>query len=214
MKLLSTNVFCRNIKFIVMVCTQRKNEIMQSSLLVVVALVVALASAQTVSVVSCQDGQCSTGCQTQSFTAGECLELEGSSDTVELTCTDTNEMCNDLKIYQDAQCSVASEMVLASNVCDSCQSNFTVSCGALHDAVFIASTCTDVACQTCANVTIVPFQTCKQVPNVGYAFVTRVNACQAVTYTTYEGASCTGTKFAQSYDSGSCFDGTTMTCSS
>lgn len=191
---------------------------MQSSLLAcVVCFVVSVGlvhAAATVSVSTCSDGQCTSDCQSQSFTAGECLRIESTTNTATLTCGDSNAMCNDLKIYEDAQCSDSTQMALANNVCDSCQSNFTVSCGALHDAIFVASSCVDTACQNCANVTIVPFQKCVHVPSVGYALVTRVNACQAVTYTTYDGSSCAGTNYVQSYESGSCFDGTTMTCSS
>mmetsp|Transcript_46175 Transcript_46175/g.53464 ORF Transcript_46175/g.53464 Transcript_46175/m.53464 type:complete len:188 (+) Transcript_46175:36-599(+) len=169
-------------------------------------------SQETVTIESCQDSQCTTGCTTQSFTAGECLEEEGTNNTVQLNCNAGVTMCNDLKIYQDAACSDASEMALFNNACNSCQMNFTVSCGALHDAVFLAVNCTDSACQNCGGAKIVPFNKCTYVAPLGYALLTTVSACTAVQMTTFEGESCSATNFSQKFPSGLCLDGNIFRC--
>lgn len=181
--------------------------------IVLVALFVAATVAQeTISYVSCQDGQCKSDCQTQGFTAGECLDLEGTSNTVRLTCFEGPSMCNDMKIYQDSQCQDTSSMVIANNVCESCQQNFTASCGALHNAMFVAVNCTDSACQNCGGAIIVPFGECKLVAPLGYVMVTAVTQCTVVSFTEYTGPSCTGTNFTQQYESGKCFDGQIFRC--
>lgn len=185
---------------------------MKSFVLIAVMLVAALVVAETVTVQNCQDAQCTTGCQTQQFTAGQCLSEADSSNTVELTCPGNPTMCNDLKIYQDASCADESQMALFNNACNSCQQNFTISCGALHDAIFFAVNCTDVACQDCGGAIIVPFKKCTHVAPWGYAYVTKVTGCTGVTLTTYNGTSCTGGTYTQQYGSGQCFDGTLITC--
>jgi hypothetical protein len=172
-------------------------------------------AAKVVTVTNCADGQCSTGCQSQQFKEGECLTEENTGNTVELSCFSGPTFCNDLKVWNDPQCSDQSQMALASNVCNSCQANFSVSCGALHQALFVAVNCTDTACQNCGGAVIVPFGKCTQVSPLGWLTVTAVTSCVGVGFQTFYGSSnCqSANNYTAYYQSGKCFEGTKLTCS-
>lgn len=171
-----------------------------------VAFVAAVAATETVTYVSCQDGQCKTDCLKKNYAAGECL------DGQRVSCYDGPAMCNNMLIYQDAQCSDTSTMTVANNVCGSCQQHFMAECGALHNAMYISVNCTDSECQNCGASIIVPFGECKLVAPLGYVMVTAVTQCTVVSVTDYSGSSCTGPNVTQKYESGKCFDGKIVRC--
>jgi len=163
-------------------------------------------AAETISVETCQDEACTTGCTTNKFQAGQCLQNQ-NGDGVYLNCAKPPTFCNNLKIYADSSCADESTVTQANNVCESCQNNFTVSCGALQSAIFLAVNCTDTACQNCTGVKIVPFGKCTYVPPLGYAYLTNVHSCTAITVTTFVAAGCSGTNYSYMMESGKCFEG-------
>lgn len=175
--------------------------------------IIAAQSSDVVNVTNCADQLCESGCQSQIFQQNQCLTVDGEDDlTVKLSCYTGNSMCVHATIYQDSQCKVHTGSVAVDTVCNSCQSNYTISCGALHNALFWAVNCTDNACQNCGGAIIVPFQKCTLVRPFGYVLVQGVYKCPAVQVTNFPSKDCSGTSWQFFYPSAHCVAGTIMQC--
>lgn len=182
-------------------------------LLLAVAVLATIVAGNTVTYQYCQDNMCQTGCQTQNFQENACLQENGANATVELSCYRGPSMCADASTYSDPQCTVKTADL--ATVCNSCQNNYTFSCGALNGALFWVSNCTDAACQNCGGATIVPFNKCKLLQPGVYGLVKSVQKCTVVTWKTYaNNNNCQGTPSQMQYWDNHCNSGVMFQCNS
>lgn len=183
----------------------------------VIAIVVAVAAclfvaAQCRSVVEtkCQDGSCSTGCKRSKYDADECLPSPIQDESRKYICSDDAAMCTETYWYLDSSCTrLRSTMNL---VCSSCQKNYTVSCGGLHNALWWLSDCSDNECENCGKSTRVPFGQCTFVSGA-YVIAKQVFECTAVTVRTFpDTKECSGDGSDFGYPSNLCRDGVILQC--
>lgn len=183
---------------------------MRAILFAVVAIASVVSAKDVIAVTNCQDAQCTTGCQTQTFNQNQCLREQNSQDTVELSCPALPAVCTEIEYYSDSACTTKSATF--NTVCGNCNGEFQIVCGALEYAVYYVFQCSG-NCGVCNNDTVVPYNKCVNVDGKNFKVKPGFN-CVPVGFNTYNVSSCGGTPVATQYPSGYCVGGSILTCKS
>ena len=187
----------------------RSSLILASALLLVAG---ACAHASYVQYSQCSDNNCGGSCGAQTFPSGQCLQVQGTNQSVMVSCGKTPNFCMRAITYSDAKCT--RRVSTDDTVCNSCQNGFTIACGALFDATFWVRNCTDNMCANCNGPVIVPYKKCKQLAPGVFGIVNAPQSCNIVNFNLYTAASdCTGNMAPAQYWSGHCNKGLILTCS-
>ena len=188
----------------------RKKEMRCALCLLLLIASVCLAK-NSVTLTNCNDGNCASGCRKQVFDTDQCLQETAKNDSLKLSCYTGPSMCAETRMYSDSSCKNLRSTLYT--VCQSCQGNYTLSCGALRNALWWIANCTDRACDECGGATIVPFNNCTNVNPGQWVIATRVFACTAVNIKTYPTSmKCTGSNYDFQYPGGYCHGGTILQC--
>jgi hypothetical protein len=181
-----------------------------SQLLLAAALLAAAAAAATVTITQYANGMCTGAPHTQAVPAGRCLAVRGKKESVMFVNYSDPAICGHGVVYSDAKCSQG--LFEANAMCNACQKNFTFSCGALEDAMFWVTNCSDVACNFCTRPNIVPFDNCTQIMPNQWGIAKRTTPCTAINMVTYPGVTdcSTAGNYSVAYPTGKCFEGTAL----
>ena len=186
-----------------------------------VAIVAALLAAaialgqRSVQYTSCSSNNCRPDtCQSQEFAQGDCLSIQGKPQaSATLTCgKDGAQMCSRAQLFSDSKCTDRAAVI--DSVCNTCNNQRQIACGALFDATFFVQNCTaGTDCNDCPPPTITPYKKCKNYAPNSYVEIWSPEKCTDVNLNIYPNSTqCQGGSIQQKYWSGRCNQGVSVQC--